>query len=954
VAPTPRSSSAESNTGGNLAVTKPSGLASGDYMVAWHYADNDGSLSSMGAPSGWVLQGSHAGVSGGPPYVKVWTKVADSADASAISFTFTDSAASIFNSVAILAITTGTYDSTNPIAAAVTFQDGGTNSSASHIAPSVTGVADGLLCTSHGTDSGGSAATYTPPSGMTEQADTNSRSGSYTALEVNTLTLAAAGATGQKTATCSVSRPWQCSSLVIAPASVVGGGGGGSGDGAVGFRAASADDRGTANSCVPAPPAGTTAGDLLLAVQTSDYRGTLTEMAAPSGWTELANNSDRSSDVGFVKVWQKVATSSEPASYTFADSASATSDVVIVALTGYDSTQPLSVSPTWNSGGAQSTHVAPSINAASGDMFITAYVAGTNGTTRTYTGPSAMTLAKTATLSTSGYVLLGVYYEALTSTGATGSQIATCSAATPFVALSLAVEPPRDKTVSLSAIGSAAAFGSPTVTVAPAPQTVSPSGIASVEAFGSPVVTVSASDQTIVVVGVGSSEAFGTPVVAAGQNVLPGAIATAEAFGVPTVTMPQDLTGGAAAFGISNFGSAPFGGVIGTGPFPSATFYPGSTVYPGTAQSIPIGQTITPSSIPPTEAFGVPIVTVALGDQAMRITAIDSAEAFGIPTVTVSDPALVVQPGGILSAEAFGRAFVFVEVPPPVSTPGLDTYYVDGVDLRSFAWRITTADGLQNTPGVLGDDIVLPGLDGAVEVFGAFGQQRRPDSIGQITFDMWLQGVDPTTGLIPGGSRTELEYFARWDTLVRMFHRRRVTIDHIRPDATIRRAIAHLLPGQSITPSRERSSPWFGRFKATFAIPAAHWTDTSTITTGQQSLTTGSTLNLSAFSGATAPCTELTVTFGSGNNPLLSTSWGHIGWNGVIASGRQLSIDTATGTTGPGSGTPWTPGYDALTFAPGPRLFEIDPSEALSAILTHTGGGTMTVEVSGKRRYRTS
>jgi hypothetical protein len=236
----------------------------------------------MGAPSGWSLIGSSAGLSGGPPYVKVWTKVATSSEPA--SYTFTDSAASIFNSVAILAITTGTYDSVNPIAAAVTFQDGGTNNSASHTAPSVTGVSDGLLCTSHGADTGNSAGTvsYTPPSGMTEQADTSQGAGSYTALEVNTLTLAAAGATGQKTATCSVSRPWQCSSLVIAPVS---GGGGGGGGGTVGFRAASADDRGTANSCVPAPPAGTTAGDLLLAVQTSDYRGTLTEMAAPSDWT---------------------------------------------------------------------------------------------------------------------------------------------------------------------------------------------------------------------------------------------------------------------------------------------------------------------------------------------------------------------------------------------------------------------------------------------------------------------------------------------------------------------------------------------------------------------------------------------------------------------------------------------------------------------------------------------
>jgi hypothetical protein len=48
------------------------------------------------------------------------------------------------------------------------------------------------------------------------------------------------------------------------------------------------------------------------------------------------------------------------------------------------------------------------------------------------------------------------------------------------------------------------------------------------------------------------------------------------------------------------------------------------------------------------------------------------------------------------------------------------------------------------------------------------------------------------------------------------------------------------------------------------------------------------------------------------------------------------------------------PGYDGLTYAPGPRLFEIDPTEPLAATLSHTGGGAMTVEVRGKRRYRTS
>ena len=113
-------------------------------------------------------------------------------------------------------------------------------------------------------------------------------------------------------------------------------------------------------------------------------------------------------------------------------------------------------------------------------------------------------------------------------------------------------------------------------------------------------------------------------------------------------------------------------------------------------------------------------------------------------------------------------------------------------------------------------------------------------------------------------------------------------------------------------------------------------------------------LSLSLFASATAPCNELTITFGSGNNPRLSTSYGFVGYNGVITAGRQLTINTATGQLGTGSGQLWTPTYDGLIYSPGPRLFEIDPSEALQAILTHTGGGSMTVEVAGKRRYRTS
>jgi hypothetical protein len=365
-------------------------------------------------------------------------------------------------------------------------------------------------------------------------------------------------------------------------------------------------------------------------------------------------------------------------------------------------------------------------------------------------------------------------------------------------------------------------------------------------------------------------------------------------------------------------------------------------------------QTVVAVGLATGEAFGVPVVAPAGAPIVVAVTGTDSAEVFGVPTVSILPPDLSVDAaGGIATAEALGLPVVAIEIPAPGSYIR-DTYFIDGIDLSSYAWRIETAEGTQTAPETIGDNPALPGRDGAVQVFAGPGQQRRADGPGLIVFNLWLKGVDPSTGLIPGGSSSGEQWYTQWDTLVRLLYRRRVTIDHPRLDGTRRAVDCYLVPGQSITPSRVPSSPWFGRFKATFAIPGAHWTDLAPVTTGATPLTTNGFLSLGAFAQATAVCTDLTVTFGEGNNPRLSTSYNFVGWNNVIATGRQVGIDTATGITHQAGGTAWTPGYDALAYSPGPRLFEVDPSEPLSATLTHTGGGTMTVEVAGKRRYRTS
>lgn len=654
----------------------------------------------------------------------------------------------------------------------------------------------------------------------------------------------------------------------------------------VSFRSASEDARGTTNPPVPTPPSGTATQDYLLAVQVSDRRGSLSAMAAPdSSWALLGSTSR--GDVGFVKVWRKIATSSEPATYSWTDSTSATSVVVIAALTGYDPSQPLAVNPTFSDGAASTTHPAPSATGVTDGMLVTAHIAGTNGTSRSYTGiPSGMTQAQATTLSTAGYVLLGVNYQALTSAAATGTKIATCSSSTPYITMTLVVQQPS-------------------------PLTVSPAGISTVAAFGTPTVNVATTAQTVTAVG----------------------ITTAAAFGAPTVTVPE----------------------LG-GPFPSSALFPGPALFPGATPAAPLDQTVTPAAIGSTETFGSPVVAVADASQTILAIGIDSAELFPIPEVILDPlPPQTIEPVGIVTGEAFGRPTLSLEIPTPSPTDA-DQYFIDAISLRSYAVRIETAEGLLDTPAPVGDNVTLPGRDGELQVFGDFGQPRRADSLGRITFDLWLKGLDPATGLVPGGSSTQEEWFARWDDVVRRFFRRRVVIDHARPDGTIRRAFAHFMPGESITPSRSPSSPWFGRFRAVFAIPGAHWTDLTPVTTGAQALVTNGFLDLSVFTGATAACTELQVVFGPGNNPRLSTSTGHIGWNGVIVAGRQLGIDTATGFTHQAGGASWIPGFDGLTYSPGPRLFEIDPSEPLGAIFTHTTGAgqTMNVTVSGKRRYRTS
>lgn len=196
-------------------VTKPAGTIEDDLLVAVATSDNDGSLAAMTAPAGWAESGTGVGGTAGTAFMKTWRKVATASEPADYTFPDSDGA----HAAAVILCLTG-VDTTTPIAVDATYNVS-TSDSTSHPAPSVAGVADGLLITAHCAEVGGTSRTYTPPSGMTEQADFNSTASPWLTLEVNTLALTADGATGTKTATCSGAEPFTCMSLVVAAGSTI-------------------------------------------------------------------------------------------------------------------------------------------------------------------------------------------------------------------------------------------------------------------------------------------------------------------------------------------------------------------------------------------------------------------------------------------------------------------------------------------------------------------------------------------------------------------------------------------------------------------------------------------------------------------------------------------------------------------------------------------------------------
>jgi hypothetical protein len=188
-------------------------------------------------------------------------------------------------------------------------------------------------------------------------------------------------------------------------------------------------------------PAGTTSGDVLLAVIAHQV-GQFRNMTPPAGWTAVPNTDWAEGNNVRIHAWYKVAGSSEPASYTFTLTGGSGQDISggMLAISGASSTSPIHVAGGAANPNASRSVTAPSITTTLPDALL--LYGGACNNAYTFTAPPGMTEQwDRATSSANSRVSTEVATQAFPTPGATGDRTALASNTCRSVAIQVTVVP---------------------------------------------------------------------------------------------------------------------------------------------------------------------------------------------------------------------------------------------------------------------------------------------------------------------------------------------------------------------------------------------------------------------------------------------------------------------------------------------------------------------------------
>ena len=268
---------------------------------------------------------------------------------------------------------------------------------------------------------------------------------------------------------------------------------------------------------------------------------------------------------------------------------------------------------------------------------------------------------------------------------------------------------------------------------------------------------------------------------------------------------------------------------------------------------------------------------------------------------------------------------------------------INGVSLTSLAYMVDDISGVLTVPSRRGENVIVPGRHGVVRT-----RNKRFDA-NEIILSLWIVGAE-ADGSIPGGSTERIEFFERRDELLNLLYADPLLLEFTRPNGHAVNASCEVV-GEPVDFTRRYDEP-LAKVAVALSITGAFWQDAISVS---QEVTgpTGTVQPLTAFVGATAPIQNLLITFfGPVNNPMIAVGNRSVKYNGVISSGQQLVLNTETWQLSPGSGSIWSPDIRQVEFSAPPTWLELDPTTTpFSATFTHTGGGSATCTIAGRRTY---
>jgi hypothetical protein len=437
-----------------VTINKPTGTIQGDFLLAAIGADGTGT----NAPSGWTLYSeTQAGTSSLHSFI--YYKFAGASEPSSYSWTSDGDGCALHGAI----IAYRGVRTTSPISGNVS-----TSGSTDPVTgPSVSGVTTPSKVVHIRTCrriSSTTSLTYSA-SGANERADIGSSevnlaysTGMYDMTNLATGTVLGLSIDASAAPTNSISRTLALAEEVItntldatAPAACVDLTGTSAAPSGIAVRSTSFGTNSGATTSVAALPTGTVSGDFLLAFTATDPDGPASALTAPAGWAQTGPDSNVTSAMHARTFW-KVATGSEPATYTFGATAASDGVVCVVAFTGVDTNTPIAVASTYGASATAATAaVAPTTTGTDTYFLVCGFTSQNAGT---FSTPTGMTEIADQNF---GWTVVALDAQQLTASGATGTRTATHSVSNVWAAMSLVLKPGvQSATGSVAAIAPSA------------------------------------------------------------------------------------------------------------------------------------------------------------------------------------------------------------------------------------------------------------------------------------------------------------------------------------------------------------------------------------------------------------------------------------------------------------------------------------------------------------------